>query len=196
MKKKQCPRCNRNRPINKFGTKGDPPVPKSLCRECDADIHKISYHGSPEKRADVLRITKEAHRKRLVKGLCWQCDEKVEEGTQRCGKHNKENQERNTENRISRRRQCFDHYGWACVCCGETCEKMLTFDHINRDGAAHRKSMGGQVGGTQIVTWAIRNGFPPILQTMCFNCNIASFRNGGICPHKEASSSKYIDHRE
>jgi hypothetical protein len=34
-----------------------------------------------------------------------------------------------------------------CACCGETEERFLTIDHINNDGAEHRRKVMGMNGG-------------------------------------------------
>lgn len=78
------------------------------------------------------------------------------------------------------RSETIKAYGGICVCCGESEEAFLTFDHINDDGASHRRSLGGP-DGHAIVFWAKRNGYPNILQVLCYNCNMAKARGG--CPH-------------
>lgn len=83
--------------------------------------------------------------------------------------------------------------GYKCVCCGETIPQFLTLDHINNDGAAHRKNIFGnkyQSCGTGAVlyNWVIRNNFPDIFQVLCYNCNCGKAHNGGICPHKTIKS--------
>ncbi|MDP9475410.1 MAG: hypothetical protein M3R38_06925, partial [Actinomycetota bacterium] len=37
--------------------------------------------------------------------------------------------------------------GRVCACCGETEELFLSFDHINEDGARHRRSIGKKSNG-------------------------------------------------
>ena len=69
--------------------------------------------------------------------------------------------------------------GLRCVCCGCQDEPCLTIDHVNGDGAAHRKQIGIGVG---LYYWLRRNGWPAGHQVMCFNCNCAK-RNGATCPH-------------
>lgn len=81
------------------------------------------------------------------------------------------------------------HYGGKCACCGETEEFFLSADHVNNDGAAHRKSTfkypgGERKGGTHIYLWIKRNNYPPDFQILCHNCNHGKHLNGGICPHQ------------
>ncbi len=80
----------------------------------------------------------------------------------------------------------FGHYGEKCVCCGEAEPLFLTIDHVNNDGAAHRRSMpdGRYSTGERMYRWLRDNGFPEGFQTLCMNCNLGKQRNGGVCPHQ------------
>jgi len=78
------------------------------------------------------------------------------------------------------RAACLDHYGRVCACCGEDHLVFLTIDHIDNDGSAHRKEIGG--AGALLYRWLIKEGFPSRFQTLCYNCNIAKYRLGE-CPH-------------
>lgn len=77
-----------------------------------------------------------------------------------------------------RRSKVLEAYGTVCKCCGEAEEQFLSIDHIDGGGNKHAKEVGS------VYKWLIANGFPPGFQTLCINCNIGKFRNGGICPHK------------
>lgn len=90
-------------------------------------------------------------------------------------------------------------YGSVCVCCGEKEGVFLAIDHINNDGAAHRRELKKRSSHTGIAAdrtqkgvssqafyrWLKKNGFPPGFQTLCHNCNWAKSRGG--CPHKKAN---------
>jgi hypothetical protein len=77
----------------------------------------------------------------------------------------------------------FDHYGDFCKCCGETYHEFLTVDHINDDGAEHRRNV---TGTTSIYRWLVSNDFPSGFQILCWNCNAAKhFRDG--CPHQRVN---------
>lgn len=79
-----------------------------------------------------------------------------------------------------------------CACCGETHIESLTIDHINNDGAQHRKIT--ECGsGTTLYLWLKKNGYPGEFQVLCMNCNWAKGRLG-YCPHdapKEPSPSEH-----
>jgi DNA-binding transcriptional LysR family regulator len=78
------------------------------------------------------------------------------------------------------RERVFNHYGWVCLCCGETCDLFLTIDHKRGGGQQHRAKVGRDLYG-----WLVRNDFPEDFETLCFNCNCGRARNHGVCPHKE-----------
>lgn len=76
------------------------------------------------------------------------------------------------------------HYGGPepkCACCLESIERFLTFDHINNDGAKHRR----ENAYSDLAVWLRGNGWPDGYQVLCYNCNLGRAHNGGICPHKE-----------
>ncbi len=80
------------------------------------------------------------------------------------------------------RAECFDHYGRECACCGETEPLFLTLDHVENNGADHRREIGKD--GNALTRWLIANDFPDGFQTLCRNCNWGKFANGGTCPHQ------------
>jgi hypothetical protein len=75
-------------------------------------------------------------------------------------------------------------YGSMCVCCGESNPDVLTIDHVNNDGAEHRRVIGR--GGNVFYVWLRKNGFPQDgrFQVLCFNCNRAKFYYSA-CPHQQ-----------
>ncbi len=95
----------------------------------------------------------------------------------------------NAYNRDKNRRikdAAFAAYGgYVCACCGETEKEFLTLDHLNNDGNEHRKQVAGRTSGAGVWTyrWAMNNGYPPIFQVLCMNCNWGK-RKTGVCPHK------------
>jgi len=85
--------------------------------------------------------------------------------------------------------------GYKCNCCGETEPLFLTIDHINNDGANHRRAVkksspgNGKGGSTAVYKWLRDNGYPKGFQILCMNCNFGKSRNKGVCPHKEYHNS-------
>jgi len=85
------------------------------------------------------------------------------------------------EHQARRRREAIAAYGGKCTCCGEDNPAFLTVDHIGGGGNKHRRSLGSNEA---VYTWLQRNGYPKDgFQLLCMNCNWASSRNGGVCPH-------------
>lgn len=71
-------------------------------------------------------------------------------------------------------------YGNVCACCGEGRIEFMTIDHINGDGAAHRREKG--VGRNGLYSWLKRNQWPSGFRVLCWNCN-ESLGHYGYCPH-------------
>lgn len=129
-------------------------------------------------RVDCARCAEEANKPRSAKkkiGVCANCgDVLARSGFINCEDCAVNLQKYYHENK----RQCFDHYGRICTCCKqEFDERFLTLGH---DGAANREGIG-----STLYQWAIKNQFPPTLQTHCFNCNMGKSVNNGVCPHQE-----------
>lgn len=87
------------------------------------------------------------------------------------------------------RNKVLTHYGGnppKCTCCGETEIEFLTIDHINNDGAEHRRQIGRYKSvGSNFYKWLKQNNFPKGFQVLCYNCNCGRGKNYGICPHKK-----------
>lgn len=81
------------------------------------------------------------------------------------------------------KQKAINGYGGMCQCCGEKEISFLSIDHVNNDGAAHRKDRGKNTG-VFMYRLVIKNEFPKEYQVLCFNCNIGKHLNGGVCPHK------------
>ena len=62
------------------------------------------------------------------------------------------------------------HYGkggYACVVCGESRPACLSIDHINNNGAEHRRQVGS---GVHFYRWLEKSDYPEGHQTLCMNC--------------------------
>lgn len=95
-----------------------------------------------------------------------------------------EKRDRMAQNRRQLGEEIFAAYGTKCACCGEATRAFLTIDHIQNNGAVHRREIGG---GNQRTSntyfWLKAHGFPPGFQTLCRNCNWAKHLLGR-CPHE------------
>jgi hypothetical protein len=78
------------------------------------------------------------------------------------------------------RLQVMSHYSpeLKCACCRESHIEFLTIDHINNDGAEHRKEVGHV-----LYFWLINNNYPEGFQVLCYNCNMCKGYYGE-CFHK------------
>ena len=89
--------------------------------------------------------------------------------------------------------EVLSHYGDKCACCGEASAAFLTLDHIHNDGAAHRRQLKMK-GGYSFYRWVKKQGFPPMFQVLCWNCQNGK-RIYGVCPHQSSSPvSQYEQH--
>jgi hypothetical protein len=67
--------------------------------------------------------------------------------------------------RAKERELVFQHYGKVCSGCGISDYRVLTIDHTDGGGCAHRKRIK-----MPLYRWLIRNGFPNGFRTLCHNC--------------------------
>jgi hypothetical protein len=89
------------------------------------------------------------------------------------------NNQRGKRFRERLRTEVLNAYGNVCACCGEGEPKFLSIDHINNDGAEHRR----QLAHNKLYSWLKRQGFPKDrYQLLCMNCNFAKGLYGK-CPH-------------
>jgi hypothetical protein len=107
----------------------------------------------------------------------------------------KENKELHAEQMRNRKKQlkleAMAHYGKVCACCFEAHEEFLELDHINNNGAEHRREVGKWRVGANMLRLLKKLGWPEGFQFLCSNCNIAKFRHGR-CPH-ETERSKVVN---
>lgn len=87
--------------------------------------------------------------------------------------------------------QTLDAYGGVrCICCGEQELAFLTLDHVDNDGAEHRRLLRAQgSAGVGFYSYLRARGYPnkPRLQVLCYNCNCGKRANNGICPHTQCT---------
>lgn len=137
----------------------DPDRP--MCSACGVRPCRKRYgHKNPEARPG-----------RIYKPKCARCYGMFGEQVSQEGKRK----------RRSIRARIIAHYGAKCECCGEARVEFLTLDHMNDNGAEHRRQYGS---GSGFYRWVIRSGFPSELRLLCFNCNCAR-GHYGYCPHEK-----------
>lgn len=69
-------------------------------------------------------------------------------------------------------------YGGFCACCGEDEIAFLSLDHIEPLFRSQRTR-----GGSAWYQELLKAGYPPGLQVLCYNCNLAK-GTGDECPHR------------
>lgn len=103
--------------------------------------------------------------------------------------------ERTKGHRQALRAQAIEAYGGKCACCGEPDPAFLTFDHVNNDGAEHRRELFGsaetagrarpQTSSKRFLYWLRDNDYPDSIQLHCANCQLGKVRGKGVCPHQK-----------
>jgi hypothetical protein len=93
------------------------------------------------------------------------------------------------DRRIRLKLEVFQAYGGAfCACCGEKILEFLTLDHIENNGARHRRDYAEKTKrvkpfGQAMLRILRDQGFPPGYQVLCWNCNCGKGLYGK-CPHE------------
>lgn len=157
MQERMCKTCGETKPIEKFYKRNSPAFPSKeygyWCRECLKEKNRKHYWANREKRSSRAKVLREQNREEHYA--------------------KKKSYYRKTRETV------ILHYGGKCACCGESDIRFLAFDHINNDGAKHRR----EIGRTTISYWLRKNGYPKGFQVLCHNCNMAKAYYG-TCPHK------------
>jgi hypothetical protein len=190
---KRCTRCGESKPESEFYRKGPDGRLAAHCKQC-----KAAYTRGRNAEANAKRRARSAVLK--AEGICVRCgrnptDPEISNHTcEACLEHLRGVAKRY---RKAARDELFRVYGGkVCACCGETEELFLAFDHINEDGAQHRLSMGKRSNGygfSDVVSLhraLKKDGFPPVIQVLCHNCNHGKHLNGGVCPHQQEANQK------
>ena len=71
------------------------------------------------------------------------------------------------------RKEALFHYSsgsMKCASCSHDRWEHLCLDHLEGGGTLHRKMDKG-VKGHAVFNWVKKNGYPPIFQVLCYNCN-------------------------
>jgi hypothetical protein len=110
---------------------------------------------------------KRRRNKRRECGLCERCDNPADPGKARCARHRKQRSEGIKAIKL----EVLSRYGKGgrAVCCWPGCTvsdpDMLTLDHVNDDGAKHRRETG--LMGKTLYARLKRQGWPLGYQTLC-----------------------------
>lgn len=140
---------------------------------------------------DHVLTTAESNERRRKKcdreGICYACSKVNDRVPSRyCTSCNTHNLELGRLYRLALKRETFEAYGGCrCVCCSESDIAFLTLDHYTVVVAdfEHR-------AGDKLWLELRRKKYPSGFRVLCFNCNIASYNNGGTCPHANSQSNE------
>jgi len=145
------------------------------------------YKRNREKRITYQREYYLKNREKIIEdSRVWASknkEKKREYGKRYREKHRELVNQRQRKYLVRLRMKVLNHYSTPlpkCACCGESILEFLTIDHINNDGAKHRKKIGGS---HSIYRWLVKNNFPEGFQVLCLNCNCGKQMSGGVCPH-------------
>ena len=81
--------------------------------------------------------------------------------------YNRSHREKRINHYKEQRLTVIKHYGGKCAFCGDTNINHLCIDHINDDGAKHRKTTDGR----KFLNRLIKSNFPDGFQILCWNHN-------------------------
>jgi len=149
---KICKRCRENKPITDFRIYLQTDDGHcTLCASCELERNKERYYKRDEYQVEYRAKTKPYYSN-------W-----------------------HSQKREEAKRELLTHYGngrCACVLCGETRLPCLSIDHINCDGAAHRKSLSldpnDKHTGLKMYKWLRENNYPSGFRTLCMNCQFVA----------------------
>lgn len=121
------------------------------------------------------------------KDECKECHNAV--NRKRYHRNWKQEQKRRYDKHQKLKIAALEAYGGICQCCHESEIAFLTIDHIDNDGARHRRR-DGVGGGHNFYQWLKNNNYPSGFQVLCMNCNFSKHTNGGTCVHQEQKNVK------
>lgn len=180
--KKRCTKCGLRKLAGSFYKVYG--KPRSWCKLCD--------------NAQAAKNRKE----RVKKGLCAICCKENSTILRYCencaGRHKSKMRNHHSKAEVKKRHaiataayhkrikiEAFEAYGGCvCACCNEGRLEFLSIDHINNDGASHRKVIKGAIYG-----WLKKNSYPDGFRVLCLNCN-GSLGFHGYCPHDKEKSNE------
>lgn len=152
------------------------------CRHCDAPPRiagkQLCQFHLDWSRANILNKQRDAKTLAYRLEKCIQCRKPNERHPLIiCGACYEKAQMRRKQTERKLKDAVLDIYGRACACCGEKEPLCLTLDHVDNDGRF-------DVHGHKLYKQILDSDFLRAdLQTLCYNCNIGRYLNGGICPH-------------
>lgn len=93
--------------------------------------------------------------------------------------HREQVKEINTRSRDKVRAEVLTYYGngkLACLLCGFSDVRALTIDHLDGNGADHRRVIGR---GSALCSYLRKHNYPEGYQTLCMNCQFVKAKEFG-----------------
>lgn len=156
-------------------------IAAGLCPRCGLNPKSDTVDECEGCRIKTAERNKQRIECRKKQGICFRCCGKIDCEGVYCTSCKNHYSELNRQRRNKYKDTVYEAYGgYKCSCCGESNEAFLSIDHINNDGAEHRK----KVNSGSLYKWLIENKFPSDFQILCMNCQWGK-RKYGICPHQQ-----------
>lgn len=169
MKLKCCSKCSQRKTIVKFYYQGK----DSWCKKCRLKMTLLArLKRDPKELAETL--TRYISRKTK----CKKCGRRKTKFYGRSPNCKLCDNIRLNAHRQALRLQVLQHYCQGTPrCMGRGCKvnciEILELDHINNDGAKHKRKTGRSAS---LYLWLITHNFPPIIKVLCPNCHKARHR--------------------
>lgn len=146
------------------------------CKLCLKNRHK-EYHDKNKQRNNERSLSyNRKHRKRLNR---LNTENLYKDGGVQ---HRKNGRERSRKLKIEVL-QAYCNGEIKCARCPFNDTRALSIDHVNGDGAKHRRTLNHR--GSKTYRWLKKNNFPPGFQVLCMNCQwIKRFENKEY-PHRD-----------
>lgn len=148
------------------------PAGRSKCKDCQ--------------KANAQKFLEKKH-KAKADGMCNDCFKKPPQSSfTKCSECLEKRRLGMIKTNKKLKKDVITAYGGKCECCGETRIEFLTIDHVNGDGAEHRRKYRGN-----IYRWYRIHGYPTGFQVLCMNCNLSKGLYG-YCPHQKESNTDWV----
>ena len=144
------------------------------------DKARMVKRDPAHRRAIQRKSDKKRRAENAANGICTECGAPPEVGKKKCAECAARVSAASKRSNIKVRDEVLLHYGNKCACCNEPNKEFLQIDHIDNNGAEHRRS---DASAWRIYRWLKKNDYPEGFQILCANCNWAKGRYG-YCPHQ------------
>lgn len=178
---KTCPRCKEEKQDSQYYRYPNSGKLFSYCNTCKTEREREYREANRDQYRETWKRY-EAKHPELVRARLYRWRDKNRD---RVNAIQRKSLYKNRPLYIARLRQeVMDAYGGSvCACCGEKEAMFLTIDHVNGDGADHRREL--KKHGWAMYQWLKKHKFPSGFQVLCRNCNWGKHVNG-VCPHRKS----------